>query len=221
MTRYRLLDADFLVNLIRTLSLIKDYDPSTNNKIQQICDSCDSNHYQFISTNFVEKEVNEITKMHNPSSYELFFEPKKAEALRIKKEVFKTIRFIDMRKNPLMSIYKVTEPRNLGEISLVSLLSSNYSALINSSGDSVKIVSNNTKDVMSYLKEIKKINSRISQYDVSLMIMQNYEFYYDLFNHLGFDQSFRFYYYFVSNIDARVCNKNKIKQLLYNETGYS
>ncbi len=121
MTHYRLLDADFLVNLIRTFSLIKDYDNSINTKIEQICDV---HHFQFVSTNFVENEVNEITKMRNPNSHDLFFESKKSEALKIKKEMFGAVRFIDMRKNPLMSVYKMTGPRNLGERSLAVLLSS-------------------------------------------------------------------------------------------------
>lgn len=218
MTHYRLLDADFLVNLIRTLSLIKDYDYSINTKIEQICEGC---HYEFISTNFVENEVNEIIKMQNPSGHDRFFESKKNDALKIKKELFKTVRFVDMRKNSLMSIYKVTGPKNLGERSLAILLSSKYAGSVNASGDSAKIVSNNTRDVISYLNEIKKLNSKISQLNSSSMVIQNYDFYYDLFDRLGFDQSFRFYYYFVSNIDARICDKNKINKLLYNETTYS
>lgn len=218
MTHYRLLDADFLVNLIRTLSLIKDYDRSINNKIEQICEG---SIYKFISTSFVEDEVNVITKMANPNSHDRFFESKKKEALKIKKEIFKTVSFADMRKNNLMSVYKATEPRNLGEISLVVLLSTKYAGKIKSSGDTAKIVSNNTKDVINYLKEIKKINNTISHYHDSLMLMQNYEFYYDLFDHLRFEKSFRFYFYFVSNIDARICDKNRIRKLLYNEIGYS
>ncbi len=215
MTQYRLLDADFLVNLIRTFSLIKDYDDSINTKLEQICHEC---NYQFVSTNFVENEVNGITKIQNPNSHALFFESKKSDALKIKKELFKTIRFIDMRKNPWMSIYKVTEARNLGEKSLAVLLSSRYSEFINSRGNSVKIVSNNTDDVIGYLNDMKKINEKLSQYDASSMTMQNYEFYYDMFARLRFDKSFRFYYYFVSNIDARIYNKNKIEKMLYNET---
>lgn len=218
MAHYRLLDADFLINLIRTLSLIKKHDNSIDNKIEQICNE---SHYSFVSTKIVENEVNEITKMLHPSGRDLFFESMKNDASKIKKEIFGAVRFIDIRKNSSMNIYKATGQKNLGEISLAVLLSSRYAEFINSSGNSVKIVSNNTNDVIDYLNDMKKINAKLSPYEASSMTMQNYEFYYDMFDHLGFDKSFRYYYYFVSNIDARIYNKNKIRKMLYNETGYS
>jgi len=181
MTQYRLLDADFLINLVRTLSIIQKYDSSTAGKIEQICDEC---RYSLISTNFVKTEVSNKINLKNPKDRDKFFEPRKKEALKIQKDIFKKVRIIDLSRNPFMSIYKGTRSKNLGEKSLVVLLTSKYSGQVNSGGDSVKIVSNNTSDVLSYLYEMKRANSKLSFLDASSLIMPNYEFYYDLFTQL-------------------------------------
>jgi hypothetical protein len=214
MNHYRLLDADFLINLIRTLSLIKEYDSTTSDRINQICNRC---HYSLVSTNYVQNEVNNKIKLQAKTSHDLFFEPTKRDALKIKKDIFDNVRFVDMRKNQYMSIFESISPRNLGEKSLVVLLSSRYAKEINSGRSTAKIVSNNSKDVVYSFNKIKAANEYASRLDVLSTIQPNYEFYYELFSHLKFDKPFRFYYYFVSNIDARVYDKGKIEQLLFNE----
>lgn len=150
MTHYRLLDADFLINLIRTLSMLQEYDQSVAEKIEQMCSNeC---RYKMVSTKYVKSEVNERISLNNPKDHELIFNSRKDAAVKIKKKIFDIIHFDEMRKDKKMCIYKTTHPRGLGEKSLVVLYSSKYSKLLNSS-NSVRIVSNNTRDVVSELKK--------------------------------------------------------------------
>ncbi|MCK4796978.1 MAG: hypothetical protein KAT05_06325 [Spirochaetes bacterium] len=214
MNHYRLLDADFVINLIRTLSLIKDYDEPINDRIKQICEKC---NYSLVSTNYVKTEINNKINSKARNNHDLFFESKQKDALKIKKEIFNVIRFVDLRKNPIMSIFQSTSLKNLGEKSLVVLLSSKYATQINSGQGAVKIVSNNSKDVISYLNKIKAVNQQLSDLVPSSILIQNYEFYYELFDDLKFKKSFRFYYYFVSNIDARIFDKKRIERLIFKE----
>jgi hypothetical protein len=211
MVHYRLIDADFLINLIRTLSVIQEYDQSVDKNIEKICNNeC---RYKMISTKYVRSEVNYRISLKDPKDHELIFKSRKNEALKIKKRIFNVVFFDEMRNDKKMQIYEKTQPRNLGEKSLVALFSSKYSKQLNS-GNSVKIVSNNTKDV---IKELKIIDNKINL-DINSIIMPNYEFFSDLFESFKFERSFRLYYYFVSNIDARVSDKKKIEKMLYKET---
>jgi hypothetical protein len=213
MTHFRLLDADFLINLIRTLSLVKSYEDTVDNKIEQLCTHC---QFTLVSTTTVMNEVNEKIALKNPTFHDRFFESKKQESLKIKKEIFQNIRFIDVRKNPLIKILQSTRPRDPGELSLVVLLSSKYSKYLTSSPyESVKIVSNNSKDILPLLRVMKEYDNGMSKMTEANVTISNYDFYYDLFNQLQFEKPFKNYYYFVSNIDARVYDKNKMNTLIH------
>jgi hypothetical protein len=103
MVNYRLLDADFLINLIRTLSMIQEYDPSIDKKIEKICkNEC---RYKIISTKYVKSEVNYRISLKDPKNHELIFQAKKDEAMKIKKKIFDVIQFDEMRKDKKMIIY--------------------------------------------------------------------------------------------------------------------
>ena len=90
--------------------------------------------------------------MKNPTNHHLFFLSKKQEALKLKKKIFENIRIIDIKNNKLMDLLQSTRPRNPGEQSLVVLLSSKYADYVNSSTNSVRIISNNSKDIFPPLK---------------------------------------------------------------------
>ena len=142
MPHYRLLDADFLVNYIRTLSLIQVYEPTTDAKISHFCEHCP---YDLVTTKNVEMEVNNKIGYRNPTNHDQFFKTKKQEEQKIKREIFNRIRIIDIRNNNLMNSLQSTWPRNPGEQSLVVLLSSRYADFVNSSTNTVRIISNNSK----------------------------------------------------------------------------
>lgn len=215
MTHNRLLDADFLINLIRTLSLVNTYDDTVDYKIEHFCNHC---RYTLVSTTTVQNEVNEKIGGKNLTSHDRFFESKRQDAMKIKKEIFKNIRFVDVRKNPLIKILQSIRPRDPGELSLVVLLSAKYSKYINSSlNESVKIVSNNSKDILPLLRMMKEYNHSLSRMNEANVVLSNFDFYYDLFNQLQFEKPFKNYYYFVSNIDARVYDKNKMNTLIYQQ----
>ena len=61
---------------------------------------------------------------------------------------------------------------------------------------------------------VKQLNDRLSRMDENEIVISNHDFYFDLFNHLRYEKPFKNYYYFVSNIDARVYDKNKIGQMI-------
>jgi len=215
MPHIRLLDADFLVNLVRTLSLIKKYENTTDDKIDQICRHC---QYTLVSSTTVQIEVNDKIGLKRPTEHDLFFASKKQDAMRIKKIIFDNVRFIDVRKNTLLKILQSTRPRDPGEQTLVVLLSSKYSSYVNSSAnDSVKIISNNSKDIIPLLRTVKGLNQSLSRMNEANIVASNYDFYHDLFNQLQFEKSFKNYYYFVSNIDARLYDKNKMNHLVNRE----
>jgi hypothetical protein len=211
MTHVRLLDADFLVNYIRTLSLIQVYEPTIGAKITHFCTHCP---YNLVTTKHVETEVNNKIGYKIPSEHDDFFKSKKQEAQKIKREIFEKIRVIDIRNNNLMDTLQSTWPRNPGEQSLVVLLSSKYADSIQSSTKTVKIVSNNSKDIYPPLRMIKQFNARLSKMNEREMVMSNYDFYHELFTQLNFEAPFKKYYYFVSNIDARLYDKNKLSRMI-------
>src|SRR5208337_1929860 len=140
MPHFRLLDADFLVNYIRTLSLVQVYELTINTKIAHFCDHCP---YELVTTKHVETEVNNKIGYRHPTNHDEFFKSKKSEEQKIKREIFKNIRVIDIRNNNLMESLQSSWPRNPGEQSLVVLLSSKYADFANSSTNSVRIISNN------------------------------------------------------------------------------
>ncbi len=215
MPHYRLLDADFLVNFIRTLSLIQVYDSSINSKIRHFRDSC---VYTLVSTKHVETEVNNKIGLRNPNNHDKFFISRKDECLHIKREIFKNIRFIDVRHNKLMETLQSTWPRNPGEQSLVVLLSSTYAGYVNSTTtNSVRIISNNSKDIYPPLRMVKGLYDSLSRMNEAEIIISNYDFYFELFNQLRYDKPFKNYYYFVSNIDARVYDKSKLNDIIHRE----
>jgi hypothetical protein len=211
MPHFRLLDADFLVNYIRTLSLVQVYEPTLNTKISHFCNHCP---YDLVTTKHVEIEVNNKIGYRNPTNHDEFFKSKKQEAQRIKREIFRNIRIIDIRNNNLMESLQSIWPRNPGEQSLVVLLSSKYADFVNSTTNSVRIISNNSKDIYPPLRIAKQFNNRLSKMDEVEMVVSNHDFYYDLFTQLHYDKPFKNYYYFVSNIDARVFDKNKVNHMI-------
>lgn len=120
------------------------YDSSVDGNVELFCTNCP---YDLISTKYVELEVNGKIGMKNPTNHNLFFLSKKQEALKLKKKIFENIRIIDIKNNKLMDLLQSTRPRNPGEQSLVVLLSSKYADYVNSSTNSVRIISNNSKDI--------------------------------------------------------------------------
>lgn len=213
MTSIKLLDADFLINFIRTLSLIEKYEDVN----QIINDITSESHFSLITTNFVRNEVNQRISPENPKYHDELFLHKKSEAKKIKNNLFKKINVRDVSNNKVIPLFGATTLKNMGEISLVGLLSSNYSSNVYIPANSVHIVSNNTKDVIKYLKRIKVLNENLKNMNEFKIHQCNYDFYYELFSQINLDPSLRKYFVMVSNIDARVYDKDKFKGILHSK----
>ena len=83
MTHIRLLDADFLINTIRTLSIMDD--AIADDFLEKISGD---QHYQWISTNEVKTEVNQkLLLKKTTKDTDLFFDHKKDVIKKIQRQV--------------------------------------------------------------------------------------------------------------------------------------
>lgn len=212
MTSYRLLDADLIINLIRTLSLMKQYE---ENYDEYFLKMCSNNPYILITTKNVESEVNNKIYFKNPNNHDDFFIIQKEQGKKIKRDIFKQIRVIDLKHNKYMKLMQTANLRDIGEISLVVLLSEKYSNKINENTNTVKIISNNRKDVLKFLKKISTLSGNLDSCDLNSLLESNYSFYSNLFSRLQFSNEFKRYFYLTSNIDARLYNKQAFKPLFH------
>lgn len=64
---------------------------------------------------------------------------------------------------------------------------------------------------------VKGLNEKLTRMNEQEIVIPNYQFYYELFDHLRFEKPFKNYYYFVSNIDARIVDKAKINSIIHRE----
>ncbi len=211
MTAFKLLDADFTINFIRTLSLVDE------EHRERILDSIESDqHYQFITTKEVKNEIKQkiFNKKSNKEVDEFF--SKRTDIIRqIERRLFKNIRVLTVDKNcELTVLISSTSLRNLGEKSLVVLLLCKYYTHINSHQNSVHIVSNNHKDIQPIYRKAVRVSPKSMHLSDDITTIQTiHEFYIELFQLLHINKEVILYFLFVSNIDSRVFSSEIIDTL--------
>jgi hypothetical protein len=207
MTHIRLLDADFLINTIRTLSIMDD--AIAGNFLEKISND---QHYQWISTNEVRAEVNQKLLLKKTSKdTDLFFDHKKDIIKKNQRQLFQKIRFVPITKCPQAPLLSSTSLRNTGEHSLVILLFCKYHSFSVNQDNSIAIVSNNHKDIsIPFRKALKILNCQSRHYDENTMLQENYDYYLELFKQLRIEKNHQLYYLFLSNIDARFVDSKMV-----------
>lgn len=210
MSLFRLVDADFIINLVRTLTLINEqgFEDEITEKL------IFNEKFSLISTPEVKNEVSEVLFRESPrKDFDGYFLRKQKELKQINKKVMANIRILPIDKNcRLTQLLSSTSLKNMGEKSLVILLFCKYNSMLQNNNDRIQIVSNNQKDVLALLKKANKLIGRPDQYiDEETLIQTNFEFYYELFTRLKIQKDLIYYFYFVSNIDARYYDKEMIE----------
>jgi len=207
MTHIRLLDADFLINNIRTLSLMDDV------IAEEILEKITSDqHFQWVSTNEVKTEVNQkLLLKKTTKETDLFFDHKKDIIKKNQRYLFRKIRFVPITKCPQAPLLSSTSLRNTGELSLVILLFCKHHNFSVNQDNSIAIVSNNHKDIaIPFRKALKIMNCQSRHFNESNLFQENYQYYIELFKHLKIEKNLQLYYLFLSNIDARFVDTKMI-----------
>ena len=207
MTHIRLLDADFLINTIRTLSLMDD--AIADDFLEKISSDL---HFQWISTPEVKTEVHQRLLLKKTSKdIDLFFDHRKETIKKNTRHLFQKIRFVSIAKCPQAPLLSSTSLRNTGEHSLVILLFWKYQTFSVSHDNSIAIVSNNHKDIVNpFRKALKIFNCQSRHFNENTMLQENYDYYLEFFKQLRIEKSFQLYYLFLSNIDARVVDAKMV-----------
>jgi len=207
MTHIRLLDADFLINTIRTLSIMDD--AIADDFLEKISND---QHFQWISTNEVKTEVNQkLLLKKTTKETDLFFDHKKDVIKKNQRQLFQKIRFVPITKCPQAPLLSSTSLRNTGEHSLVILLFCKYHSFSFNQDNSITVVSNNQKDIaIPFRKAIKIFNCQSRHFNENIMLQENYDYYIELFKQLRIEKNLQLYYLFLSNIDARVVDSKMI-----------
>lgn len=209
MTVFKLLDADLIINIIRTLSLVNE------EKREDILDSIKiDNHFQFVTTKEVKNEVNQrLLKKKSKNETDEFFSNRKDIIKQIQRRLFKEIRVLSIEKNCALTVLiSSTNLRNLGEKSLVALLLCKYHKLLTDHQDSVFIISNNHKDIQPiYRKAVQlyPLNTQLPKEPSNIQSIP--EFYIELLKHLRIDKEVIIYFLYVSNIDTKTFDSKVIE----------
>lgn len=209
MTVFKLLDADLIINIIRTFSLVNE------EQRENILDSIKiDNHFQFVTTKEVKSEVNQrLLKKKSNNETDEFFSNKKDTIKQIERRLFKKIRILSIEKNCALTVLiSSTNLRNLGEKSLVGLLLCKYHKLLTDHQDSVFIVSNNHKDIQPIYRKAVQLYQQNTQLPKELSNLQSIpEFYIELLKHLRIDKEVIIFFLYISNIDTKTCDSKVIE----------
>ncbi len=211
MSVFKLLDADLIINLIRTLALL---DEEQREILLRAID--EDQHFQFITTPEVKTEVNQrLLKKKSNNDTDEFFANRKGAIKQIERRLFKTIRTLPVEKNcNLTLLFSSTSLKNLGEKSLVVLLLCRYHAQISSCQDSIHIVSNNHRDVLPIYRKAVQLFQQNTNLPREISNLQHiHEFYIELLLYLRIEREIIVFFLSVSNIDLKAIDSKIVETM--------
>lgn len=210
MTVLKLLDADLIINFIRTLALLEE---EQREKILEAFEK--DQHFQLVTTKEVKAEVNlRLLKKKLNNENDEFFSNRKDIIRQIERRLFKKIRILSIEKNcDLIVLMSSTSLKNLGENSLVFLLLCKYHSHMIGHQDTVCIVSNNHKDIQPIYRKAVQFNQQHSQMPKDCNLQHIHQFYIELLKQLRIRKETIIYFLFVSNIDTKVFDSKIVEDL--------
>ena len=211
MTVFKLLDADLIINLIRTLALL---DEEQREILLRAID--EDQHFQFITTPEVKTEVNQrLLKKKSNNDTDEFFANRKGAIKQIERRLFKKIRTLPVEKNcNLTLLFSSISLKNLGEKSLVVLLLCRYHAQISSCQDSIHIVSNNHRDVLPIYRKAVQLFQQNTNLPREISNLQHiHEFYIELLLYLRIEREIIVFFLSVSNIDLKAIDSKIVETM--------
>lgn len=189
--KYRLLDADFIINFSKTMVATQYCNTFS---FTQLLDM----KMKLITTKEVKQEV-----IRNPVNKNFMPHINISQLKKFQNDFLKKISIYDGSDLHLMELTSSTELKNLGEKSLICLLFERHKQeLMN---NDIAIVSDNKRDVISFSSMIKDmIGYEKVRWNQNKNIICLHKFYYELYKIGLFKRHQIGYLMAISNIDARV-----------------
>lgn len=208
MTKRWMLDANALVNLYLTFSLIQEFED-----IDPFFSVFSSNgENQLITTSTVMEEVNRTIKgkMERDSTPSFYTSSKCKLCISKNKGKFKPLLTIrDVSKNQDFIQLMGTQLANQGEKSLVTAYFKYYHSL----RGVTRIVSNDYDDVTKNLSKLMTLKDKQSKSGDDIQSI--FDFIHEIYSIAGLSNHLTAYTIFVSNIEAQVFKRDKFNSVLH------